>query len=296
MLRRALADAELRGHLLLLAPYLAGLAALVLFPALLTFGLSLFEYDLVRDPVFVGVANFAELTRDPIFHAAVRNTLEFVIVAVPLRITIALGLALLLHRPMRGGTALRSAVYLPTVVPEIALALTFVWLFNPLYGPINLGLGALNWTEPGWLTDPVAARFGVVLYSTILIGESFVVLIAVRRSLPAELYELAAIERAGPIATLRHVTLPILAPVILLLAARDILYSLQVTLIPALVIFGGGPPPNGTTYLPFFTYRAGFEYLRYGHAAAATVAMFAVTLVVVVIQYRLFRRLRDGLT
>ena len=206
-------DAERRGLLLLLLPYLVGLIGLIGIPAAFTVVMSLFEYDLVRSPVFVGLTNFGELVGDRIFHGAMLSSLAFVLVAVPLRLLGALGLGLLLHKPMRGAGLYRAAVYLPTVVPEIAYALIWVWLLNPLYGPINLTLGALGLPTPGWLTDPVAARWGVVLLSLFIIGEGVLVAIAARRLIPGELYEMAATERAGPFATFRHITLPLMAPV-----------------------------------------------------------------------------------
>ena len=161
------------------------------------------------------------------------SSIAFVLIAVPLRLLGALGLGLLLHKPMRGAGLYRAAVYLPTVVPEIAYALIWVWLLNPLYGPINITLGALGLPTPGWFTDPVAARWGVVLLSLFTIGEGFLVAIAARRLIPGELYEMAATERAGPFATFRHITLPLMAPVLLLLAARDVIFSLQITFVPA---------------------------------------------------------------
>lgn len=288
-------DAERRGLVLLLLPYLLGLIGLIGIPAVFTVVMSLFQYDLLRPPAFVGLDNFGELAGDRIFHAAVLNSLAFVLLAVPLRLLGALGLSLLLHKPMRGASAYRAAIYLPTVVPEIAYALIWIWLLNPLYGPINLALGALGLPTPRWFTDPVAARWGVVLLSLFTIGEGFLVAIAARRLIPGELYELAATERAGPFATFRHITLPFMAPSLFLLAARDVIFSLQLTFVPALTIFNGGPPPNATTYLPFFIYRNGFEYLRYGYAAAATLVMFLVTVAIIALQYRIARRWTDAL-
>ncbi|HET9538991.1 MAG TPA: sugar ABC transporter permease [Candidatus Limnocylindria bacterium] len=278
----------------MLLPYLVGLIGLIGIPAAFTVGMSMFEYDLVRSPVFVGLANFGELVGDRIFQGALLSSIAFVLIAVPLRLLGALGLGLLLHKPMRGAGLYRAAVYLPTVVPEIAYALIWVWLLNPLYGPINITLGALGLPTPGWLTDPVAARWGVVLLSLFIIGEGVLVAIAARRLIPGELYEMAATERAGPFATFRHITLPLMAPVLLLLAARDVVFSLQITFVPAAVIFDGGPPPNATTYLPLFIYRNGFEYLRYGYAAAATVVLLAATLATIAIQYRVARRWTDA--
>jgi multiple sugar transport system permease protein len=289
---------ERRRLLLLLAPYVAGLALLVAGPALVTVGLSLFEYDLVTSARWVGLDNFRELFHDDVFRIALGNSLIFAAFAVPLRLLGALGLALLLHRRARGAGAARAAVVLPSVVPEIAYGLLWLWLFNPLYGPINIllrtggdgGFTVFGRTPPQWLTDPSDARAAIVVMSLFVIGESFILLLAARQGLPDELYELSAIEDATWWDVFRRVTLPLLAPLLLLLFLRDTILSFQWNFVPALIVTEGGPPPYATTFVPLFVYREGFEYLRYGYAAAATVVMLVLTGIVVLLQWRILRR------
>jgi multiple sugar transport system permease protein len=282
--------AEHRGLALLLAPYLLGLVVLVVVPAAVTFALALYEYDLVRSPEFVGLANFRELLDDEVFRISLRNSLLFAAAAVPLRLAGALLLALLLHPRFRGVAVYRTSAYLPTVVPDVAYALLWLWLLNPLYGPINVMLRELGFDEPRWLTDPADAQQAIVLMSFFQLGEGFLVALATRQALPRELYELASLERASVFYVFRRVTLPLMAPVLLLLAFRDTIFSFQANFVPALIVTEGGPPPYATTYLPLFVYRNAFEYLRYGYAAAATLAMLAITIVVVVAQYLIVRR------
>ncbi|MBA3365729.1 MAG: sugar ABC transporter permease, partial [Actinobacteria bacterium] len=132
----------------MLAPYLVGIAILIVLPALVTFALAVFEYDLIRSPRFAGLENFRELAGDDVFRTSVRNSLMFILFAVPLRLLGALGLALLLHQRYRGVGAYRTAAYLPTVVPDVAYALLWLWIFNPLYGPLNLALEAMGGPTP----------------------------------------------------------------------------------------------------------------------------------------------------
>jgi multiple sugar transport system permease protein len=127
------------------------------------------------------------------------------------------------------------------------------------------------------------------------IGEGFVVAMATRQSIPGELYELAAIEGSAPWNSFRRITLPLMAPTLLLLLFRDTIFSFQANFVPALIVTGGGPPPYATTYLPLFIYRNAFEYLRYGYAAAATLTMFVITGVIVFIQWRIVKRWRHAL-
>jgi multiple sugar transport system permease protein len=284
----------------MLAPYAVGLVALVLLPAAATLVLAFAEYDLVQPPQWNGVGNFTELAGDGIFRTALLNSLVFAAVAVPLRLLIALGLALLLHRRARGVGTARTAAALPTAVPEVAYGLLWLWLFNPLYGPVNQllrvggenGLTALGRTPPQWLTDPTDARAAIIIMSLFTVGESFLVLLAARLVVPPEVYELAAIEDATPWDVFRRITLPLIAPVLGLLLVRDTILSFQVSFVPALVVTDGGPPPYATTYLSLFVYRNAFEYLRYGYAAAATMVMLLLTVAAVILQWRLLRRWR----
>ncbi len=248
----------------------------------------------------MGLANYAELLGDDIFRRALVNTLVFAGIATPLRILVALGLALLLHRRALGVGTSRAVVMLPTAVPEIAYGLLWLWMFNPIYGPVNAllrvggenGLTVLGRTPPQWLTDPNSARAAIIVMSLFTIGEMFFILLVVRQSLPHDVYELAAVEDATAWDVLRRVTLPLLAPVLALLLLRDSILSLQLNFVPALVITNGGPPPYATTYLSLFVYRNGFEYLRYGYAAAATAVMLLLTLLLIWVQWRLVRRFR----
>lgn len=290
-----------RGQLaLMLAPYLLGLTALVLLPAAATIAMAFADYDLINPPSWVGLGNFVELAGADAFRIALVNSLVFAAIAVPLRLLIALALALLLHRRAPAVGTARTAAALPTVVPEIAYGLLWLWLFNPVQGPLNQllrlggenGLTVLGRTPPQWLTDPIDARAAIILMSLFTIGETFVILLAARLALPAEVYELAAIEDATGWDVFRRVTLPLMAPVLVLLLLRDTILSFQASFVPALVVTDGGPPPYATTYLSLFVYRNAFEYLRYGYAAAATVVMLLLTIAAVLLQWRLVSRYR----
>lgn len=285
---------------LMLAPFVVGLLVLVAAPAAATLALSFAEYDLIRPATWIGFGNYLELLGDGIFTTALVNTLVFAGIATPLRLLLALGLALLLHRRALGVGTGRAVVMLPSAVPEIAYGLLWLWMFNPVYGPVNTllrlggdnGLTVLGRTPPAWLTDPHSARAAIIVMSLFTIGEMFFLLLVVRQSLPHDVYELAAVEDATGWDVLRRVTLPLLAPVLVLLLLRDSILSLQLNFVPALVVTNGGPPPYATTYLSLFVYRNGFEYLRYGYAAAATAVMLLLTVALVLVQWRLVRRLR----
>lgn len=282
------------GIAFLLIPYLVGLIALIVIPGLITLALSTFEYDMIRAPRFVGVENFVDLVTDDVFRISLRNSIVFLALAVPLRLFAVFGLALLLHSAsMRGGAIYRVSVFVPVVVPEVALAIAWLWLLNPMFGPINRLLAGLALTPVPWLTDPRAAQGAIVLMSLFTIGEAFVVAVAARRSIPRDLYDLAATEGASSRALVRFVTLPMMMPILLVLGLRDAALTLQATFVPSLIITGGGPPPYATTYGPSFIYQQAFEYLRYGYSAAATTVFLAVAFVVIILQMRAVRHWRS---
>ena len=277
---------------LMASPFVIGVCALVIVPAAGSLAMAFSEWDLVRSPRFVGTANFRELIGDPVFRISLRNSLFFTLAAVPLRLVGALALALLLHHRSRLHAAGRVAVLVPTVIPDAAYALVWIWILNPLHGPLNLALGAVGLPTPAWLTEPTPARWGVVLMSAFQLGEGFLLALVARRQMPDELYETASMSGAGRWSRFVRVTLPVMAPVLLLIAMRDTIVTLQATFVPALLVTEGGPPPYATTYLPLFIYRNAFEYLRYGYASAATVAMLVVTASILWLQFRVVIRWR----
>lgn len=285
-----------RGALwLMAAPFLFGVAMLIIGPLIILILSSLTDWDLVRPPRFVGVQNYAELFRDDVFRASLRNSLAHLAVAVPLQVVGAVGLALLLQRPSIGSRVARGTVVLPSLLPEAASAVVWLWILNPVAGPVNLALDAAGLPTPAWLTEPSVARWAVVVMSTFVLGYGFVIALAARASIPDEFYELASTQGAGPFGRFWRVTLPTLLPALLLVVCVDVVFSLQTTFVPALIVTKGGPPPNATTYLPLFVYRNAFEYLRYGYAAAATTWMIALTAAVVWLVVRLGARWRREL-
>ena len=272
-------------------PYLMGIVVLVAIPAVGTLYLAFTEYFGIEAPNLVGFDNFTRMLGSDRFWTALGNSTIYVLIAVPLRVVAAVGLALLLHTRSIGSGAARTAVFLPTVVPDVAYALLWLYIFNPLFGPLTLGLEAVGISSPEWLVDPATARFSVALMSAFQIGEGFVIALAVRRSIPNHLYESAAVDGASSWFTLSRVTLPMLLPVLSLLALRDVIISFQANFVPALIVTEGGPR-LATFFLPLYVYREGFRYGLLGYAAAVTLTMFAITAVVVVIQYRLAKRWR----
>ncbi|WP_431729589.1 carbohydrate ABC transporter permease [Verrucosispora sp. TAA-831] len=264
-----------------LAPYAVAVLLLIAVPVLLNVGYAFTDHTgLTRDPQFVGLANVRRLLDDRFLLDSLEASLVHVTLAVPVRFVAAVGLGLLLAAPRVGGRWFRTAVYLPTVVPDVALAVLFLWVLNPLYGPLNQVLGLFGHAGYNWLADPTTARVGVVLMLAFPIGEGFVVVLAARRLLAGRLYEAAALEGCGAFGQLRRLTLPLLAPVLVLLAVRDIVLTLQVNFVPAYVLTDGRPA-NATLYLPVYIFDQAFEFSGFAYGSLVTIVLMLITATII---------------
>jgi multiple sugar transport system permease protein len=286
---------ERRQVALMLAPYAAGALLLFVLPAQLSFALALTDADLLTPPRFIGLDNFRALADDPVFGGVLWRSALFVAIAVPLRLAVATGFALLLHSRFRGVGGARTAAFLPSVIPDSAYALVWLFLLNPLYGPVNALLGVAGIAPVSWFSEGSAAFAAIVLMLGFTVGESFIVALAARQELPSELYALARLEGASPWYVLRTVTLPLMAPVLLLLATRDTAVSLQASFTVTYLLTDGGPD-RATLFLPIYSFDVGFEQLRYGYASAMMLLGFAGCLAIGVLQYYVVRRWRLGLS
>ncbi len=276
----------------LLLPYAAGLVLLIILPALLSFALAFFRYDGLSPPKFAGTLNFALAFTDDLFTLSIANSLALVILPVPLRVLGAFLLAWL-ARGGRLSALLRAAVFLPSAIPASAFALAWLWVLNPLYGPLNRVLGGLGLGQPGWLADGQWARPGIALLLLWLVGEGFLVGLAALYDVPRDLEDAAAADGAGALGTLRHVLLPLLAPVLLLLAARDAVLLLPESFSHARQLTEGGPY-YATFTLPQFIYEAAFDRLDFGLASAALWVLYALTGVLLVVVYVVARQWNVG--
>jgi multiple sugar transport system permease protein len=261
----------------LAAPYLVGSVLLVLAPLALAAGLAFTDYFGFRAPEFTGADNLTRLAGDSTFWDAVGVSALVAVVVVPLRLFLAVSAALLLARRRGARTAIgRAAAYLPSVIPDAAWALLWLWLLNPLYGPLPALLGALGIPDPGFLTTPWGARLGLVLVMAFQVGEAFVVALAARTAIPPRLHEAIEIEGGSAWFAMTRVTLPLMAPIVLVLAVRDVVVVVQNAFVPALLVTDGGPA-NATLTAPLLIYRRAFEYGELGYASTLSVALLVLT-------------------
>jgi multiple sugar transport system permease protein len=294
-LRHQLRDLAWRGQLaLMLLPFLAGIVLLVFLPAALGLPLAFTSYNSLDPPRFTGLQNFRALWHDDVFHLSMLNTLGFILAAVPLRLLGALGVAMLLVRRFRGVGPMRTAVVLPTVVPDIAWALAWLWILNPLYGPLNILLRAVGIEGPAWMLDETGARAAIVLMMSWQFGEGFVVCLGALSDIPKEILDQARIDGAHRFEKFRSIILPLISPYLLILVVRDTLFSLHANFVPAMILGQDGGPNYATTYLPMWIYTNAFGYLRLGYAAAMTWVTFLVSFALVMAMFLIVSRRLGG--
>jgi multiple sugar transport system permease protein len=283
-----------RWHLLLL-PYGLGILLLVVIPALLSFSLAFFHYDGLSKPVGTGTLNFVLAYTDELFALSIRNSLALILIPVPLRVLGAFFAARLMQSESRFTGWFRAAVYLPTVVPGAAFALAWLWILNPLYGPLNLLLGAFGLTPPAWLADPVWAKPGLALMALWQIGEGFLVSLAALYDIPDEIEDAARIDGAGAWPMVRYILLPLIAPILLLLTFRDAIFTFQESFTHIYFMTQGGPY-YATFTLPLFIYEQGFGLRAFGTAGAALWVLYAITGLIVVALYIIAKQWNIGTT
>jgi multiple sugar transport system permease protein len=278
----------------------AGPALLVLgvffaLPVLAAFALSLTDFDLyaladARNLRFVAFANYADLLRTPMFWKALWNTTYFVIVGVPLSIAASLGAALLLNAPAARFKALfRTALFAPVVTTLVAVAVIWRYLFHTQYGLVNWALGWLGISPVDWLGDPRWAMPTIVLFAVWKnFGYNMVILLAGLQAIPQELYEAARIDGASRWRQFRHITLPMLGPMLLLVATITVSGYFQLFAEP--YVMTRGDPLQSTVSVLYFMFEEGFTWWNLGRASAVAFLLFAIIAAVTTLMLRYGRR------
>jgi multiple sugar transport system permease protein len=274
---------------LFLLPSLAGMLLFVIGPILASAALTLFEWDLLTDPKFVGLSNFRRLFRDEDIWLALRHTLTFIVGYVPLVMALALLLALVLDAKLKGMALFRTAFFLPVVSSWVAVALLWKWLFNPRYGLINYGLEQIGITGPNWLFDRQWAMPAIVLTSVWKdLGFVAVLFLAGLQAIPQDVYEASSLDGASRAEQLRSITIPLLKPTIFFVSIVSIINSFQV--FPQVWVMTEGGPANSTTVIVERVVKYAFSYGEMGYAATISWVLFALVFAVTAFQLWLQRR------
>lgn len=277
----------------LLGPLLFFLAIRI-GPTLFSFQVSLFEWDILSDnKPFVGLENFARLGRDPVFLAALANTIKYVLLGVPTTLGLALLIALGLHSITRFVGLFRMLYFIPFVTSLVAVSWVWRWLYQPQQGAINQLLGLVGLPAQPFLQSTTQALPSIVAMTVWHnVGYQIIIFLAGLKAIPDIYYEAARLDGAGRWQLFRHVTLPLLNPTIVLLAVTSAISSLQVfTQVQNMSSQGTGGPLNSTISIVLYVYQKAFGgAYQFGYASAMTVVLFALILLITVIQLRVLTR------
>jgi multiple sugar transport system permease protein len=271
------------------SPWIIGLGVFLLYPILASFYYSLCDFSVFYEARFIGVANYADIFQDKVFWKSLLNTLFFAALSVPLGLMLALALAMLLNSGVRGLTIYRTIFFLPALMPMVALAVLWLWIFNGEYGVLNTALSGLGVPSPGWLTDPAWSKPALVLLSLWGVGYAMVIFLAGLQDVPVHLYEAADLDGATWWHKIRHVTLPMISPVILFNGIMGIIGSLQYFAIPY-IMTPNGQPARSAYFYAMYLYDNAFAYLKMGYASAMAWILFLVIFALTLLSLRLAAR------
>jgi multiple sugar transport system permease protein len=271
---------------LFLLPNLLGFLLFTFVPVIAALLISFTEWDLLRPPVWVGLANYERMIGDATFHRVLRNTVVYVFGTVPAQMLLALLVAMALNQRIPGRLFFRAAYFMPVVASTVAVALVWRWIFHADFGLLNAFLYMIGIDDPpNWLASTRWALPAVIIMSIWQqIGFSMVLFLAGLQGIPAHLYEAARIDGANGFHTFRFVTLPLLSSTTFFVLVISVINSFQV-FDQAFIMTEGGPA-NATNTLVFNIYRYAFQFFQMGYAAAMAWVLFAIIFLVTVAQFR----------
>jgi multiple sugar transport system permease protein len=280
------------------APALVALGLFFFVPVLAALVLSFTDFDIyaladLANLRFVGLDNYMKLLKTPLFWKALGNTLEFVILGVPLSIGLSLGAALLVNSKVaRFKNFFRTIYFAPVVTTLVAVAVIWRYLLHTKYGLVNWVLGGIGIGPIDWLGDPDWAMPAIVIFAVWKnFGYNMIILLAGLQTIPDELYDAAKIDGAGSWGQFRHVTLPALTPVMLVVSILTMAGYFQLFAEPYVMTQGG--PVESTVSVLYFMYEQGFKWWNLGYATAVAFVLFLILFALTLLQLRISKRWSD---
>ena len=289
-----LARSEAKWGLIFIAPWIIGFMAFTLLPMAATFVFTFTNISLDQKAplTFVGLSNYQSLISDPDAWGSLGVTLRFAILALPINVLLPLGVALLLSsRHLKGSGLFRVLFFMPYVVPFVAGVLIWETMLNPADGWINEFLRVIGIAHPpDWLRDSTWVYPGLVFIGVWGIGGGTIVYLAGLRGIPTEYYDAARIDGAGSFGQLRHVTLPLLTPVIFYTLVLGVVEVLQYFLVPLVLNQGTGEPGGSTLFLNLYIYKNFFTYQNLAYGSTMAWSLFMLTLAITLALFGTARR------
>jgi multiple sugar transport system permease protein len=268
-----------------ISPFILGVLFWVLIPALTAAWLVLQDWNLIRPARYVGLDNIIRMFSDRFLWQSLKVTTVYTLVSVPLGLLISFALALLIDTKVRGIALFRTIYYMPTIVPAVANAVLWAWIFNTEFGLLNVLLHYFGLSKVNWLREPEWALPAIILMSLwVAVGGPMIIFLAGLQGIPEVLYEAAKIDGGGRWTQLRHITIPMVSPVIFFNLVIGIINSFQA--FTAVYLITNGGPQNATLVYLVYLYRVGFSHLEMGYAATLSWLLFSIIMVMTFIVFK----------
>lgn len=278
-----------------IAPALILLLVFSIIPIFVAFFISFTDMSLVgladwTQINFISLDNYKEIITDPIFLKSLKNTLFYVIFGVPVVIALSLSLALMINfGKNRLFSVFRMIFYTPAITNVVAVAVVFSYLYNPSFGFLNYILSIIHLPSVPWLTNPVVAKISLIVLGVWrAVGANMLIFLAAIQGIPKELYEAASLDGASKMQQTLHITIPSLRFSTFFVTVTTLIGWLQFFEEPFVMTNGG--PLDSTTSIALFIYRNGFQFSKFGYAAAGSFILFAMIIVVTLLQFKIQRK------
>ncbi|MEK3913379.1 carbohydrate ABC transporter permease [Paenibacillus sp. FSL H7-0331] len=264
----------------------------VLIPVIWVLYLSFTNYTLMNPGEWIGLKNYSRIIQDSIFLRAIRNTLFFWICTVIPTMALGMFIAQFLNLKIRFIAAFRASIYLPGVISSVAVAMTWLWLLDPMKGPVNVFLTSIGMTGENWLQDPKTALGSIIIIGIWTgIGYAMIIYLAGLQGIPEHLYEAAKMDGANTVQQFIAITLPLLRPITFFLFITSTIRSFQI--FDLVYILTSGGPANSTTTLVNEIVKMSFSEYRMGYASTMAMVLLIITLIITLINYTFGSRDND---
>jgi multiple sugar transport system permease protein len=290
--RRVPSKRRARAGRLFVAPNLAAVVVFMLFPLGFSLYMSLHNWDLFTPAKFAGLSNYRDLfTDDPLFSIAMRNTVVYVVGTVVPTVLISLAVAGVLNRKIKGIGIFRTIIFLPLAVSSVVIAVVWQFVFNTNNGLLNIVLGWVGISPIPWLVDPKWAMTSLCMVSIWRsVPFATVILLAAMQGVPENLYEAARLDGAGEMRQFVSITVPLIRAAVSFVVVISIIHAFQAFDLVYVLTGRNGGPETATYVLGIMLFQHAFAFLEFGYASALAWVMFAILLVLTVVQLRLGRR------
>ena len=272
------------------SPWVIGFLSFGIYPIIISFYYSLCQYDVLREPMFIGLENYRTiLYEDAYFWKTIWNTLYYTIFRVPINIFLSLLIAILLNRTLKASGLIRATFFLPSLISGVALSVIWIWIFNPQIGLLNTILAFFGLKGPLWLQVENWSKLSLVIMSTWSIGGGrMLVFLAALQNVNPNLYEALKLDGGNDLQCFWHITLPLISPVIFLWSVIEVIASMQI-FTEAFIMTKGGPLES-TLFYNLYLYNQAFENFNMGYASALAWILLVITLIITLGQFRLSKK------